>query len=85
MSRVVLGTDKTKLRPQTELYIALEKLDFSWYRLEVEHVRLLWEEGLHLADIAREVVRDPDEVTVLLMDLARRGKIEQREGGAYGS
>ncbi len=86
MSRVPLGFDKTKLRPQVLLYTALSdgNFDFTWYPHEVTTVINRWNEGSHISDIAEELDRDTDEVAVLIIDLARKGKIGRREGGVYG-
>ena len=43
-----------------------------------------WDEGKHIADIAEYMKRDQDEVAVLIMHLARRGKIEKRKTGVLG-
>jgi hypothetical protein len=52
---------------------------------EEEKVIELWNAGLHVADITREVGRnDPDEVSVFLIDLARAGRINYRPGGVFG-
>jgi len=77
-------TDRLKLRPKPELVIALDDLDFSWFPAEVEKVKKLWAYGWHIADITRQVKRDQDEVAVLIMHLARLGKIENRTGGVFG-
>lgn len=73
-----------KLRPKEELIIALDDLDFSWFLDEVKKVKKLWYFGWHIADIAKQVDRDQDEVAVLIMHLARRGKIEYRKKGVFG-
>lgn len=80
--------DKYKLRPQEQLYIAMEDLDFTWRPAEIQRVIRLWNEGVSLTEIA-EMVRDRSEeaqleTAVLVMDLARRGRIEGRERGVYG-
>ena len=69
-----------KLRPPVRLHIALADLDFSWYL----KVRKMWQTGAHIEDIAEAVDRDCDEVAVLLIDLARDGKIQRRRLGIYG-
>ncbi len=86
MSRVALGLDKTKLRPQALLYTALGdgNFDFTWYPHEVTDIIRMWEKGRHISDIAEAVDRDTDEVAVLIIDLARKGKIGYRENGVYG-
>lgn len=76
--------DLKKYRPAEPLYIALDELDFSWYRSEVEQVTECWARGWSVRQIAKRLKRDPDEVAVLIMDLARRKKIAQRPGGAMG-
>lgn len=77
--------DKFKLRPQSELVIALDDLDFSWLPDEVKKVRKLWTFGWHIADIAKQMKRDQDEVAVLIMHLARKGKIQNRKRGVLGN
>lgn len=78
------NTDGSKYRPKTRLYIALQDLDFSWYPWEVEKVRELWSQGKSIPRIGKIVGRDPDEVTVLIMSLAREQRIRNRPGGAAG-
>jgi len=83
-----------KLNPTEELYIALEDLDFTWYSDEIEKVIELWNQGANVVEIAEKVRKAPwfmhskdhgqYEVVILLMDLARREKIEPRPGGLLG-
>lgn len=77
--------DKLRLRPQSELIIALDDLEFSWFPEEAALVQKIWEQGLHIADIAKAVKRDQDEVAVLIMHLARQGKIQLRKSGVFGN
>lgn len=84
MSRTKKGESAQKSRPQKQLYIALENLDYTWDHAEVAKAIDLYNQGVHYADIAVYFRRDGDEVIVLLMDLLRKGKISRREGGAYG-
>jgi hypothetical protein len=77
--------DKLRLRPQSELIIALDDLEFSWFPEEAALVQKMWEAGLHIADIAEKVDRDdPDEVALLIMHFARQGKIQLRKSGVFG-
>jgi hypothetical protein len=71
-------------QPTDRLYIALEQLDFSWRPAVIATVKEMWKSGIPLADIVAEVDRDPDEVLVLLIDLARRKWITSRPGGIWG-
>jgi len=65
-------------------YIALMNLDFSWSWPKVLVVKKLWNAGYHIAEIAEEVDRIIDEVALLIMDLARKKKIQERPGGVFG-
>lgn len=76
--------DKFKLRPKQKLVIALDDLDFTWLPSEIALVKTMWDFGYHIADIAAKVKRDQDEVAVLIMHLARKGKIEKRKTGVLG-
>lgn len=76
--------DKTKRCPKEELYIACEDLDFSWYHDELQFVIEAWGKGLSIFEIAEELQRDPDEVLILLVDLARKERIGKRRGGIFG-
>ncbi len=76
--------DRLKLRPKNTLIIALEDLDFTWFPSEIALVKTMWDFDYHIADIAAKVKRDQDEVAVLIMHLARKGKIEYRKRGVLG-
>ncbi len=75
-----LPDSKFKLRP-SELYIACMDMDFSWYPAEVDRAISLYNAGASLVELAQGLDRDGDETFILLLDLARRGKIQAREGG----
>lgn len=77
-------TDMRKYRPGDRLYIALQELDFSWYPWEVDKVRELWGQGKSIHRIGKIMDRDPDEVVLLIMSLARDNKVSQRPGGVLG-
>jgi DNA-binding transcriptional MerR regulator len=67
----------------------MEHLDFTWRPAEIQRVIRLWSEGVSLPEIA-EMVRDRSEeaqleTAILVMDLARQGRIEIRQGGVYGA
>lgn len=76
--------DPYKLRPNQELIIALDDLDLSWFPEEIEKVKKLWKYGWHIADIAKQIHRDIDEVAIVIMHLSRRGEIQKRKGGVLG-
>jgi len=70
-----------------EPYIALaddETFDFRWSDKEIKTVLAGWRGGLSIWKIADRIRRDPDEVMILLIDLARRGAIKPRPGWVWG-
>ena len=71
-------------KPKDMLYVVFEDLNFAWMPGELEKVKAAWEAGMHIVDIAREVDRQENEVAILVMDLAEKGRFRPREGGAYG-
>lgn len=64
--------------------IALEELNFVWCDDEATEVADMWRMGIPIDLIADNFARDPDEVAILLMHLARRGRIKARPGGVFG-
>ena len=66
-------------------YIACFDLDFSWKEKQIKRVIAYWNSGYHIAEIAEKVNRIIDEVTILIIDLSRKRKIEEREGGVFGA
>lgn len=56
-------------------WIALEDLDFGWNLLDVQKVLEMAKELRYIKDIAKEVNRPIDEVTILIIDLGRKGMI----------
>lgn len=64
--------------------IILEELDFEWDKKDIEKVNELWNQGAHLKNISKAVNRNPEETFLLLMDQARKGRIQQRENYIWG-
>ena len=77
-------TSVTKLekRYMTErrqkIYIALEEMNFVWCWSEVEEFIQMWDDGTPFLEIAEHFGRDSDELALLLMDLARKGRVKSR-------
>jgi len=82
MKRTIV--DLKKCRPRERLYIACLDMDFSWFPAEVEKIINAWQVGKPIWEIAEELNRCPDEVAILFIDLARKGKIKSRPRGVYG-
>lgn len=62
-------------------YVALEAgpfFNFRWEPAQVRRMIRLWDAGVPIYHMAELLSRDPDEVAVLVIDLARRGIIEER-------
>ncbi len=63
-------------------YTALEAgptFNFRWEPADVREVIHLWDAGVSMLTIAAKFDRDPDELAVLVIDLARRGVIGERQ------
>ena len=65
--------------------IILEDLNFTWTDKTIEKVIELWNGGVHLKHISECIKRDGDEVFLLLIHLARKGKIKMRKGYVWGA
>lgn len=65
--------------------IVLEEMNFVWDRSELTQMARMWRQGTSVEDIADEFDRDPDEVVLALMHLARNGRINQRKGGLFAN
>lgn len=66
------------------VYIACEDIDFIWREQDVDEVERMWREGYDIRAIAKVLRRHVDEVTVLIIDRARRGTIKRRPMGVFG-
>ncbi|MTI83464.1 MAG: hypothetical protein FH756_06050 [Firmicutes bacterium] len=74
-----------KSKPQVESKeVILEDLDFAWRPSEQSRAVVMWNDGTNIPNMARELKRQQDEVLMLVVHLARRGKIESRQGGLLG-
>lgn len=78
------NTGPKAFKKRQKIYLALEDLNFVWCESEVLQVIDLWEQGLNIWGIAAKVERDPDEVAILIMDLARKERITPRPVIAVG-
>ncbi len=67
-----------------EKRIILEDLNFQWEVKKIKKVKKLWNDGTSFKEIVKEVGREEDEVFLLLLHLARKGRIESRAGYIWG-
>ncbi|WP_078430469.1 hypothetical protein [Alkalihalobacterium alkalinitrilicum] len=63
-------------REPGETYFVNEDLKQDWSIHEVAEIQHMWEDHMHIRDIAKAFKCDPDEVFLLLFDLARKSKGE---------
>ena len=59
-----------------EIYTPLEDINFHWNKEDIEKFRVLWNNGIGFDDISRYLKRDPIELAVLLLDLAKQKKLK---------
>ena len=65
------------------IYIACEDMDFTWDERQVYAVAEMYRKGATVYEIASDpgIDRDPDEVAILIMDLARQDVIKPKDFG----
>ena len=80
------GTHMKKKPPRKRVTL-LDDIDiqWSWDEWQIHKLRELWKQGLHIEDIARQLNIDQTSVELCIWWQAELGKIQAREGGAYGS
>lgn len=76
--------DLAKWRPKSRLVIILDDLDLSFYPWELKEIADMWGDGWSVKRMAKHYDKDPDEIVLALMHLARQRVIDRRPGGALG-
>jgi hypothetical protein len=66
------------------IYIAGEDYNFVWDYRDVQEFIRLWGEGADIRFIAKHFKRPQPEIIFLLVDLAEKRKIKQRQNGLFG-
>jgi hypothetical protein len=64
--------------------LVCEGLDFWWDELELNVIVKMWKGGLSINQMADRFERDPDEVLLAIIHLAREDLIMTRTGGGVG-
>ncbi|MBO0959543.1 hypothetical protein J1P26_07325 [Neobacillus sp. MM2021_6] len=64
--------------------IVLEELNYVWDKHELKELTTMWTSGVSVEEISRHFDRDPDEVILAIMHLAREDKIAARATGLRG-
>ncbi|TCJ01345.1 hypothetical protein [Cytobacillus praedii] len=67
--------------PRKNRVVVLEDLNFFWDEPELKELPECWELGGDVRLVALHFDRDPDEVLMALIHLARKDKITRRKGG----
>jgi hypothetical protein len=62
----------------------LEDLDFYWDERELKEMKVMWKRNASVERIAVHFERDPDEILLAIMHLAREDKITARKTGLKG-
>jgi len=61
-----------------EKYVTLlEDLEFYFPAWQLKEITELWNDGIHIMDLAKRYKRDVDEVFLALFHQARKGKIKR--------
>jgi hypothetical protein len=61
-----------------------EDLDFYWDDRDLKKLKKLWQSDVEVNRIAEHFDRDPDEVILAIIHLAREDKIKRRNRGLLG-
>jgi hypothetical protein len=65
--------------------VILEDIDFIWDEQELTEIKEMWDRGISIHSMTKAVGRkDPDEVLMTIIHLARKNKIKRRPDGPYG-
>jgi hypothetical protein len=67
-----------------DIYIAGEDYDHVWDYKDVKEFIRLWNEGADIRFISKHFKRPQPEIIFLLVDLAEKRKIKQRQHGLFG-
>lgn len=78
------SAERTMVNRRCSIYLAAEDMDLVWSLSDVRKFDAAWRDDVPLAEIANMLGRDTDEVAILAIDRARRGRIQPRKGGLFG-
>jgi hypothetical protein len=70
--------------PRINRVIVCEDFNFVWDEGELTEMRKMWKKGVDIEEMAECFDRDPDEVILALMHLAKEDKIHARKHGLKG-
>ena len=61
------------------------EIKWTWKESELFRFREMWDDGVPINDLARELGTNRRSVALLVMDQEMKGEIEQRRFGLYGN
>jgi hypothetical protein len=64
--------------------IVCEDLDFVWEESELSEMVTMWNRGVSVETMGKHFNRDPDEVLLAILHLAREAQISSRPSGLKG-
>jgi hypothetical protein len=64
--------------------IVLEEMNFVWDKHQLNELSEMWADGESIEGIAEHFDRDPDEILLALIHIAREDKITARRTGLKG-
>jgi hypothetical protein len=81
---VKLSVEHGLRKPRINRQIVLEDLNFLWDRPELRELVQMWNKKFSVLQMAEYFERDPDEILLALIHLARTDRIKKRKGGLFG-
>lgn len=69
---------------QGQTYIACDGFDFLWTKDDVRDFQKMWREGDSIQEMSLHFNRPQEEVALLVIDRASRGRIKPRKNGIFG-
>lgn len=73
-----------RAKDKEAIYIACEDLNFAWIKAEIATVKMAWNAGKPIWEIASLVRRPEEEVAILIIDLNGKRELGPRPGGVFG-
>lgn len=75
----MIRSSRTSRKPRMKRVIVLEDLNFVWDESELYEIVSMVNEGKDLFQIGKHFKRDPDEILLAFIHLARKDKIKEAE------
>ena len=79
-----IGTNNINKLREDDVVIILQDIEFAWNKKDISKVKKMWDENYSFKEILKEIKREGDELFLLLLHLARRNQIKEREGFIWG-